>query len=69
MPLGNRAGLRPAQSKYPVLLAVRVADGCCAVQLLPSDAEGGVSVIPSFPLVLSPVRFEDFPTIIPGFLQ
>lgn len=53
MPLGNRAGLRPAQSKYPVLLAVRVADGCCAVQLLLSDAEGGVSVIPSFPLALS----------------
>lgn len=69
MPLGNYAGLRPAQSKHPFLLDIRVADGCCAVQLLLSDAEGGVSVIPSSPLVLSPVRFEDFPMITPGVLQ
>lgn len=67
MPFGKCAGLRPAQSKYPFLLGVRVADGCCAVQHLLSDA--GVSVIPSFPLLLSPVRLENFPVIIPGFLQ
>ena len=34
-----------------------------------SDAGGGASVIPSFPLALSPVRFEDFPIIVSGFLQ
>lgn len=33
VPLGKCAGLRPAQSKHPFLLGVRVAGGC-AVQLL-----------------------------------